>query len=504
MNPLVLGLDVGTSSTKAVLVTTSGAIVAAAERPHGISRPKPGWVEQDADGVWWNDTVSLCRELSSAYPNAVSAVGVSGLGPCLLPVDSLGRPLRPAILYGVDTRAAMEIEEITQWFGSERILERGGSALTSQAVGPKLLWLRRHEPNVWSRTRRFLMASSYLVYRLTGEYMLDHHSASQCDPLYEIESEGWALDWAEEVAPGVQLPNLFWSDEVVGVVTRTAAEATGLPEGVPVVAGTIDAWAEAMSAGVRSPGDVMLMYGTTLFIIESVSEIVPSPTIWGTAGVRRGSRTLAAGMATSGALTQWFRHIAGDRPYDELVAEAAATPPGGDGLVVLPYFAGERTPIFDPDARGLILGLTLSHGRGHIYRALLEATAYGVRHILEALEAATTAPIRRVVAVGGGTKGGLWTQIVSDVTGQPQQVPRETVGAAYGDALLAAIGTGLVPPETDWTLVHHVVMPNSRVAPRYDALYDLYLSLYPATAQQAHVLAAIQRQPRTERPDARS
>jgi xylulokinase len=213
--------------------------------------------------------------------------------------------------------------------------------------------------------------------------------------------------------------------------------------------------------------------------------------MWGTTGVFPGSRTLAAGMATSGALTGWLRGIAGDPPFGQLVGEASAVPPGAEGLVVLPYFAGERTPLFDPAARGLILGLTLSHGRGHLYRALLEATAYGVRHILEALERAGGAP-QRFVAVGGGTKGGLWMQIVSDVVGRPQEVPAETIGASYGDALLAAIGAGLASPGSTWSRVDEVVEPSGVNREVYDELYSIYRSLYPATLEQAHALAAIQ------------
>ena len=212
--------------------------------------------------------------------------------------------------------------------------------------------------------------------------------------------------------------------------------------GIPVAAGTIDAWAEAVSVGVQDPGDTMLMYGTTMFIVAVLEQARSHPALWSTTGVLPGTHCLAGGMATSGALTGWLRRIAGDVPYELLVDEAGATPAGSDGLVVLPYFAGERTPIFDPDARGTIVGLTLPHGRGHLYRALLEATAYGVRHNLEALDEAGGAA-QRLVAVGGGTRGGLWTQIVSDVTGRPQEVPRETIGAAFGDALLAGLASGL-------------------------------------------------------------
>jgi xylulokinase len=487
---LVLGIDIGTSSSKACLADAGGRVVRTAELAHRTANPRPGWFEHDATDVWWHDAAALCREVLTAEGEAPAAVCVSGIGPCLLPSTASGDPLRPAILYGIDTRAQAEIEALVEDLGAERILARGGSPLTSQAVGPKLLWLRRHEPETWARCRRFFMASSYLVHRLTGEYVLDHHSASQCDPLYDLGRGGWAEDWAEQVAPGLELPELRWAGEVAGHVTRAAAELTGLRAGIPVMAGTIDAWAEAASVSVEEPGDLMLMYGTTMFLVQVVAEARPDARLWTTAGLRPGTRTLAAGMATSGALTAWFRDLTGAE-FDVLLAGAAAAPPGSDGLVVLPYFAGERTPLFDASARGAVLGLTLAHGRGHLYRALLEATAYGVRHNLEAM-AQSAGPPARVCAVGGGTRGGLWLQIVSDVAGVTQELRRYTLGASYGDAWLAATGAGLTGPTAAWNPVVATVEPDPDAAARYGPLYDVYRELYPSTRHLAHRLAAIQ------------
>jgi xylulokinase len=496
---LLLGVDIGTSGSKGVLATPGGEVVAVAERGHALSLPRPGWAEHDAEGVWWSDVRALCADLLGRAAGTVGAVGVSGIGPCLLPADAAGTPLRPAILYGIDTRATEEIESLTARFGRDDILARCGSPLTTQAVGPKLLWLRRHEPEVWRRTRRLLMASSFVVHRLTGEYVLDHHSASQSDPLYDLERGTWIEDWAHEIAPGVPLPRLVWPADVVGRVTPSAAAATGVPAGTPVVAGTIDAWAEAASVGIRRPGDLMVMYGTTMFFVEVVEALRPHPAFWGTVGLFPGTKTLAGGMATSGALTSWFRDLVGGPDYETLLAEAGAVPAGSDGLVVLPYFAGERTPLFDPAARGVICGLTLRHGRGHLYRSLLEATAFGVRHNLEQMRQIGGGG-RRLVAVGGGTRGGLWTQIVSDVCGRPQDVPSVGTGAAFGDAYLAGVGTGLVAPDAPWNPVATTVEPDPRHRRRYDDLYRVYRELYPATRDQVHALARLQDAP--EGPDA--
>jgi xylulokinase len=483
---LLLGIDIGTASSKGVLVRADGEVVGEAVREHGISLPRPGWVEQDAERVWWGDFVALCRELLAAAPEPVTAVGASGLGPCLLPCDAADRPLRPAILYGVDTRATAEAAELTERLGAGPILARGGSALSSQALGPKLLWLARHEPEVWSATRRWHGAASFLVARLSGEWVLDHHSASQCDPFYELARNGWAEDWIDAALPGLPLPRLAWPTEVIGEVREAAAAETGLAPGTPVIAGTIDAWAEAVSVGVRRPGELMAMYGSTMFFVLGTTTPAAEPSVWTTAGVDPGSLTRAAGMATSGSLTAWLRGLVGEPPFADLVAEAAAVEPGADGLLVLPYFAGERTPLHDPRARGTITGLTLAHTRGHLYRAALEGIAFGARHCLETLAAEEP---RWVVAVGGGTRGGLWPQIVSDVAGIEQELPARQHGASYGDALLAAEGVGLVDSDASWVVPGSLVAPRPELRSLYDERYGLYRDLHERTVEIQHDLA---------------
>ncbi|MFZ5854881.1 MAG: FGGY-family carbohydrate kinase [Chloroflexota bacterium] len=490
MTDLLLGIDIGTSSSKGVLTTPEGVLVATTVRPHQLSMPAPGWAEHDAEAIWWGDFTSIARELVQGGHGQVAAVCASGIGPAVLPVDAGGRALRPAILYGIDTRAMDEVAELTMRFGEAAILARGGTLLTSQAGGAKIAWIRRHEPDVWARTARFHMANSLIIERLTGEYVLDHQSASQMDPLYDMTTSSWAADWAAEVAPGLALPSLAWSDEVVGRVHAAGAVATGIPEGTPVIAGTIDAWAEALSAGVRDPGDTMLMYGTTMFIVEVAPAFRPDPAIWSTQGVFKDNPTYAAGLSASGGLTVWLKDVLGS-DFDTLLGEATATPPGAEGLVVLPFFGMARSPIFDPSARGMLFGLTLSHTRGHIYRALLEGTAYEVRHNLEVMAGVGATP-RRLVAVGGGTRSGLWSQVVTDVTGVAQIIPEVTVGASYGDAYLAGLGSGLVARHIRWNPPAQVLEPDSAAADRYAELYRVYRELYPATRNLAHAVARVQ------------
>lgn len=486
---LVIGIDMGTGSSKGVLADAGGTVLATETVPHETSMPRPGWVEVDPERVWWQEICTISSALMAAKPadGDVVAICVSGVGPCLVLCDADLRPTRPAILYGVDTRASAEIAELTEQLGAEQILADAGTLLSSQAVGPKMLWVRNHEPEVWARSARWYGSNSYIAAKLTGEYVMDHHTASQCDPLYAIKDFEWHRRWAEQICVDIPMPRLCWPGEVVGTVHRRGAEETGLPEGIPVVAGTVDAFAEAFSVGVRQPGDQMLMYGSTMFLIQIIDEFHSDPALWTTAGVQERTLALAAGTSTAGRLISWLQSVTGNASFDELTSEAMAVPPGSEGLLLLPYLAGERTPVFDPDARGVFAGLTLRHNRGHLFRSAYEGISFGIRQILEMFDDAHTA--KRTVAVGGGLRSPVWAQALSDITGRTQLVPEQTIGASYGDALLAAIAVDLVAPETDWTKLAREITPDPKVASLYDDLYQTWRELYPATADQVHHLA---------------
>lgn len=504
---LLLGVDIGTYSSKGVVCTPDGEVLAESTIEHGLSLPRPGWAEHDADEIWWGEFVALTRMLlgDRFSGNDIGAVAVSAIGACLLPIDAEGRPLRMGILYGIDTRASDEIALLNVQFGEEAMFELGGMALTSQAIGPKILWLRRHEPEVYAEARQFMTSSSYMVFRLTGEHVMDYHTASYYNPLFDLLNLRWDPRFAGPIVELDRLPRLLWSDQIAGEVTSAAAEETGLHAGTPVTAGTIDAAAEAVSVGVVDPGDMMIMYGTTMFFIHVTRDPVPDPRMWSTAFVLPGRYSIDGGMSTTGALTRWFRDnlgreemaaeaAGGPNAYAALAAAAAAIPVGAEGLICLPYFAGERTPINDPDARGVYAGLTLSHTKAHLYRASLEATAYGVRHNLETM-AAMGAPPERLVAVGGGAKNPLWLQIVSDVSGLPQAVPKRTIGASFGDAFIAGLATGIIPDiealQRDWVTLSMQLQPDDRQRPTYDAYYDVYLRLYEAMKSELHDLARL-------------
>jgi xylulokinase len=457
---------------------------------HRTSNPRPGFFEHDAEEVWWHDFTTIVHSLLADADGPIVGVCTSGIGPCQLPADADGNPLRPAILYGVDTRASKEVAELTDKYGNDAILERCGNLLTAQSQGAKWLWLVRNQPWIYEKTRYWFMAHTFTVFRLTGEYVLDHMSASMCEPMYSPVTRDWIPEWCEDVAPGLPLPRLMYSNQVAGHITAKGAEATGLPEGIPVAVGTNDAWAEAISIGVHDPGQAMIMYGSTIVAVLITDQEFPHPALWSCTGTYEGTFCLAGGLSASGALTTWLRDITGGVEYAVLTEETEEVPPGSNGLLALPYFAGERTPISDPHARGVIAGLTLGTTRGDLYRALLEATAYGMRHLLESI-AEAGAVGESYVAVGGGTKGGVWTQIVSDVCSIEQDLPKFAIGASYGDALMAAQVAGLADASTNWAQIAHTVRPNPDNKQVYDDLFARYLELYPATKDIQHFLSGL-------------
>lgn len=491
-----LGIDIGTGSSKGVLTDHDGTVLRQARRDHVTANPRPGWYEHDAEQVWWGDVAHLCGELLDGFDGPVSAVCISGIGPAVLVTDAADVPLRPAILYGIDTRSASQAQRMNESIGEAKLIEHLGNPLSTQSLGPKLQWIADEEPEVWKQARRMYSAPGWVVRRLTGEYTLDRYSASTSDPLYDLTVRDW---WDDMWPPYEQLerPRLAWPAEIVGQVSRERAAATGVPEGTPVVAGTIDAAAEAYSAGCQSVGDTMIMYGSTLFMIQVTEAMVTSRLLWAAEGRTEETFSLAAGMATGGLVTTWLSETLG-RSYGELAEAAAKVRPGSDGLLMLPYFAGERTPVFDPRARGSWSGLTLSHGPGHLYRSALEGIAMGVRHNLDAMRD-SGAQARRLVAVGGGTAQRLWTQIVSDVTGLPQDLPTLTVGASYGDARLAADALGV--DTSGWNPVAERLSPGEQPGEVYERLYGLYLDGHPTQAAAMHALGDLDAAARKRWPD---
>jgi len=489
-----LGVDIGTFESKGVLVDHQGRIVAQAARAHEMIVPRPGWAEHRPEQDWWGDFVFITKALlaaSQAAPQDIKAVACSAIGPCMLPLDANGAPLMNGVLYGVDTRATEEIALLNAALGPETILARCGNALTSQSVGPKILWLKRNHPDLWDRTAKVVTATTFLTHRLTGRYVIDHYTAANFSPLYDITQQDWCFDLGD-ICRADKLPDLMWSTEIAGHVTPQAAAETGLAEGTPVTCGTIDAASEAVSVGTAGPGDMMMMYGSTIFIIQVTAQRLHDPRLWHAPWLYPGHHAAMAGLATSGTLTHWFRdHFARELPRDTafatLTAEALASPPGARGLLCLPYFSGERTPIHNPQAKGAFFGLNLTHTRGDLYRAVLEGIASATRHITDTYVQAG-APPHRVLAVGGGTKNRPWLQATSDLTGLTQTVCRVTTGASFGNAFLAARAIGLPVQITDWNPVEDHIPPQTH--PAYQRQYPLFRALYDQTRDIAAALDA--------------
>ncbi len=496
----LLGVDVGTYSSKGVLVSESGTVLAERAVDHTLQMPAPGRFEQDPEEVWWKDFTTICRyllEASGVRPARIAGVGISTISPAVVPLDRAGAPLRPAILYGIDTRAAEE---------AARLGRLTGASLSSQSASPKVMWIRRNEPEVWARTRSIVNGSGYLNRRLTGEATIDVYDAAIFAPFFDLPSLSWSKELEEEVAPVEMMPRPTWTCEIAGRVSEQAAGETGLAPGTPVITGTADAAAEAVGAGLAEPGDLMMMYGSSTFFILKVPEPLSPRSFWGSPFLDERSHVVTGGTVAAGSLTRWFRDQFGQPEleaqrrgegdaYEALAALAAGSPPGARGLIVLPYFSGERTPLSDPDARGLVTGLTLRHTRADLYRALLESVGYAIRHNIEVM-AQEGCRAARILAVGGGTRNPLWLQIVSNIAGVDQQVPEPQTGACYGDAFLAGVGAGLFQDLREisrWVRGGKAIRPRPRERELYEPGYRLYRELYVRNAEIMHRMSALNR-----------
>lgn len=502
---LLLGIDIGTYESKGVLTTITGEVIAQVAVPHQLLFPRAGWAEHDPELTWWGDFCTITKQLLST-PGVVAAdikgVGISAIGPDVLPIDENFNPLRMGILYGVDTRAVKEIDELNAKYGEDEIFNATANCLSSQSTGPKILWIKKNEPEVYKKARWFVDATTFIVARLTSRVVIDHFSAGCMVPMYDPWRNKWSDRFCEDFVNLKQLPEILWSHELAGRVTSKASELTGLAEGTPVSVGTIDAGAEALSVGVTKPGEMMMMYGSTIFMIQVTdNDQAREKRLWAGPYLFPGTWCLLAGMATSGSLTRWFRDqfapelvaaekSGGASAYAELVKEAAETKPGAEGVIVLPYFSGERTPVMDPRAKGMIFGLSLTHSRGHIFRAILEGMGHGVKQHVDLFTSIGARP-KTIKSVGGGTKNSIWLQAISDISGVPQEVAPLTFGASYGDALLAGVAVGLVSSPEEirtWQGKARTINPDEKLAETYRPLSEIYTSLYDATKNQMHKL----------------
>lgn len=503
-NVFFMGIDIGTFSSKGVIIDGTGQVIVRAVCSHGMENPKPGYYEQDAEKVWWGDFCHLSRELlekSGLMPEQIRAVGASTLGSDCLPVDESCLPLRRAILYGIDSRSMKEIEELTEYYGEERTRELFGRPMCSGDVAAKILWIRKNEQEVFRKTYKFLTGSSYIAAKLTGNYVIDRFlGMASFRPFYR--PDGSVI---QEMCQPICRPDQLAAGQIVtepaGRVTRQAACETGLAEGTLVITGTGDSSAEAISAGVLSPGDMMVQFGSSLFFYCCTDRLITDDRVRGNNFLIPGTFSVAAGTNNAGTLQNWYR----DQLFPECVKEGEETGgnafalmmrgiseirPGSDGLITLPYFAGERTPINDPDARGVIFGLTLRHTKHHLYRSALEGIAFSIGQHMDIFSENGLNP-ERILAAGGGTKNHLWMQMVADITGVPVMMAEETIGASYGDALMAAIGAGHYESFGDLKRVIRIkrtFLPDEEVREAYRPYRALFDRLYEENKEIMHRL----------------
>ena len=485
MTALLLGIDIGTTGVRAAVFDLRGAMLAEASEPCPYQAPAPGRAEADADG-WWRAVQGVCGRLRDAGALAkVNAVGVTGQAPTAVLVDEAMRPLRPSILW-LDVRADGEAREIDAALGPGRAEAIGGNRMHAYFLGPKLAWLRAHEPQVLDRAALVLQSHAFVALRLTGEAACDPSTAMLCAPLFDARAGSWSEPGASAVGVPLRLlPPVMPAHQVLGRVTHGAAGATGIAEGTPVVAGGGDFASSALGAGVIEEGEACLMLGTAGNLLLPMKQPRFDSRLLNSHHVGC-DRWLALGGTLCGAALEWFRRAcAPGATWEELEAEAAAVDVGAGGVVMLPYLQGERTPIWDERARGAFFGLELTHGRGHLFRALLEGIALGFRDCLAVAEKSGTR-LTSVVAANGAGKSPLLRQILADALGVPLTWSSGGGATVAGAALLAGIGTGVVTNATAgraWNGAQpgaHRHEPDPRSHVRLDEVLQRRRALYAA------------------------
>jgi xylulokinase len=504
---MLLGIDVSTTGAKALVINEQGEVIASATEEYPLYTPRPLWSEQDpAD--WWTGAQRAIRHalaMPGVSANDIQGIGLTGQMHGLVLLDEAGNVLRPAILWN-DQRTGSQCEEITAWAGGlKRLIALTGNAVLPGFTAPKVVWVRRNEPEVYERIAHILLPKDYIRYCLTGEFATEVSDASGT-ALFDVGNRRWSATMAGllEIPMG-WLPECYESHVVSGEISAAAAAATGLRAGTPVVGGGGDQAAQAVGSGIVRPGIISVTSGTSGVVFAYADSYAPEPDgrvhvfchavpgAWHAMGV----------MLSAGGAFRWFRDTlageeraeaaaAGGDPYDLLTAQAARVPPGAEGLLFLPYLTGERCPYPDPNARGAFVGLTLRHGKGHMVRSVLEGVSYGLRDSLELIKGLGV-PIEQVRASGGGARSPLWRQIQADIFGTELVLINVTEGAAFGAALLAGVGAGVYRDAREAVdaavRVVSSTAPNPDAAQAYEELYPLYRGLYPALKPAFDALA---------------
>jgi len=493
----LIGIDVGTTGVKTLLIDEGGATIASAFAEYPLHSPYPAWAEQDPED-WWRATCRTIREVlqnSSINPSQLAGVSFSGQMHGSVFLDSNGEVIRPCILW-CDQRTAKQCEEIIERVGQERLTELTCNTALAGFTAPKVLWLKEEEPENYARVRWLILPKDYVRYRLTGEILMEVSDAAGT-LLFDVKQRRWSYELLEilDIDKSI-LPEWVESIDIAGKITPEAARITGLPEGLPVVAGGADNTCGAIGCGVVVQGRGLVSIGTSGVVfcpVESVkydplqrihSFCHSVPNMWYLMGC----------MLMAGGSFRWFRDALGDReveeakkhgvdPYELLIDEAKGAPPGSEGLIFLPYLMGERSPHGDPNARGVFFGLTTRHSKAHLIRAVLEGVIFGLRDSLEVMRELGV-EINELRATGGGAKSPFWRQIQADILNAPILTVNATEGPAFGAALIAGVGVGLYPnllEACERTIkVVDKTTPIPENAELYNAYYEVFRQLYPS------------------------
>jgi xylulokinase len=496
----LLGIDVGTGGTRAVLIDARGQVISAATAEHQpMSSPRIGWAEQSPED-WWRAACQAIKQClargSATAAQEISAIGLTGQMHGLVLLDAQNQVVRPAIIW-CDQRTDEECREITRLTGAERLIELTANPALTGFTLPKIWWVRKHEPEKWARVRSLMLPKDYIRFRLTGARAIDVADASGT-LMFDVVHRRWSQPMLEisKLDKGL-LPKVFESPEITGYVNEEGARLAGLRAGIPVVAGAGDQAAGAVGMGIATPGAVSATIGTSGVVFAATSKPVLEPkgrihtfchaipNRWHVMGVTQGA----------GLSLRWFRDQFGagtddgQDPYQRLAEEAAKTPPGADGLFWTPYLMGERTPHLDPNARGALVGITAQHTRAHVIRAIMEGVAFSLRDTLT-LFREIGVPIESIRLGGGGARSALWQQIQADIYGMPVELIEAEEGGAYGAALLAGVGCGNWPSVEaaceSAVRVAKRVEPNPTAAALMDLQYAEYRKLYPVLRSIKH------------------
>ncbi|MFD1170199.1 FGGY-family carbohydrate kinase [Oceanobacillus caeni] len=503
----LLGTDIGTSGTKTILMDTAGNLIAQDLQEYDVLTPKHLWAEQWPD-VWLDATkISIKNTVKKSGISAekIRGIAISGLyGGSGIPLDEEMKPVRPCMIW-MDRRA----EEETQWvldnIGEDKLREITHNGADPYYGYTKMLWMKRNEPENWEKTKLFLPPNDYVIYKLTGEIVIDYSSAGNIGGIFDMNNRCWSKEMMDAMGiPLSMMPEkIVESTDIVGGVTKEIAEELGVSEGMPVIASGIDSGAANIGLGVFESGIYAAAIGTSMCAALISDKPVKGKDLiaWPYLYDAKRLSYYFAGANTAGAIVKWFRQImcqyeielekaGGKKAYDILNEQAVDIPAGSEGLIVLPYFMGERSPIWDSDAKGTIVGLSLAHTKAHIYRAFLEAVAFSLR---DAMEATGENLGEYILLAGGVTKSKLWRQIFADVTGYPVVCPVNDVEANMGDVMLAGIGTGLLSYEDvkQWQVLDEKIIPNKQNHQKYNEYYKVYKSVYNNLKQDMKQLTVL-------------